>query len=275
MAAWKPKTSTLSGAGPVWSKSFASTLRGQESFASTLRGQDLNSEMIKGMEINDQPFENVYMHNQLRRSSCPILQLQTALNREEAKIIDIRDILEKLDDMLTTSSNPEEILNTRNALNEKLTERCSKKEHMDRELKRLKHLKELTEEINDESDDIFNEIERERTNAFLEYEDMKREELKLRNRSTSTSSEESHPNNTTPEPPRTPSIFNVNASEFKPSGKSQNESGSNYCLSAYKVDSQKTITYHQPGYVIYPALRPLNSVSNNLVIQLPALYLPQ
>jgi hypothetical protein len=86
---------------------------------------------------------------------------------------------------------------------------------MDRELKRLKHLKELTEEINDESDDIFNEIERERTNAFLEYEDMKREELKLRNRSTSTSSEESHPNNTTPEPPRTPSIFNVNASEFK------------------------------------------------------------
>lgn len=54
-------------------------------------------------------------------------------------------------------------------------------------------------------------------------------------------------------------------------------SNSNYCLSAYKVDSSSNqkVTYHQPGYLLYPVVsRPLSTVTNNLVV-LPQLYIPQ
>lgn len=93
----------------------------------------------------------------------------------------------------------------------------TKSELLEKELCRVQHLKELNEEINDESDDIFNQIERERTKAFEEYEDQRREDIENSKRSpiSSLTSEDSHPSNTTPEPSRTPTMFNVNASEFK------------------------------------------------------------
>jgi uncharacterized protein YoxC len=281
MASWKPKTAGPSGMQvPVWSKSFASAIRGSD--------QSLNPEAIKSniqTLDNDriQPIESLY-HHHFRQTPNQINQLEAALKREEAKIIDIKDILEKLDSMLNsvsnTSSNTDEILTTRNALHDKLNERCNKQELLQKELSRVQHLKELNEEINDESDDIFNQIERERTRAFQEYESQKREDIENSKRSpvSSTTSEDSHPSNTTPEPSRTPTIFNVNASEFKPSGKSKlGEGNSNYCLSAYKVDpsTNQKVTYHQPGYLLYPIVsRPLSSVTNNLVV-LPQVYIPQ
>lgn len=278
MASWKPKTAAPSGRQvPVWSKSFASAIRGSNESMNQCESIKSNIQSLDNDRI--QPIESLY-HHHFRQSPNQINQLDAALKREEAKIIDIKDILEKLDSMLNTSSNTDEILTTRNALHEKLNERCNKRELLEKELCRVQHLKELNEEINDESDDIFNQIERERTRAFQEYENQKREDIENSKRSpvSSTTSEDSHPSNTTPEPSRTPTVFNVNASEFKPSGKSKlgEGSNSNYCLSAYKVDSQnQKVTYHQPGYLLYPIVsRPLSSVTNNLVV-LPQVYIPQ
>ena len=115
----------------------------------------------------------------------------------------------------TKIQNTEDILNTRNALHEKLTERLSKREILEKELARLEHLKELNEEINDESDDIFDQIEQERNKQFEEYEHQRRAHTARHKPRERTHSTDTHPSNTTPEPSRTPTTFNVNASEFK------------------------------------------------------------
>ena len=90
-------------------------------------------------------------------------------------------------------------------------------------MRRSQHLKELTEEINDDSDDLFNLIELERVKNAEEYEQQLRQEQNKSPSASSTSSssenESDRPSNTTPEPSRTPTMFNVNASEFKVSGK--------------------------------------------------------
>jgi hypothetical protein len=94
---------------------------------------------------------------------------------------------------------------------------------LEREVRRSQHLKELTEEINDDSDDLFNLIELERVKNAEEYEQQLRQEQNKSPSASSTSSssenESDRPSNTTPEPSRTPTMFNVNASEFKVSRK--------------------------------------------------------
>jgi|ERR1712227_611306 len=269
MAAWKPKSAGACTGIPTWSKSFASTLRGKQE-------ENLDpKDSIADLEKLSFP---VLYNQRYRQPPCQINQLKTVLKREEIKILDIKDLLGKLDSMLNTATNTEDILNTRNALHEKLTERLSKREILEKELCRLEHLKELNEEINDESDDIFDQIEQERNKQFLEYEHQKREDFeKLKN--SPSPSEESHPSNTTPEPSRTPTTFNVNASEFKPSGKTNNGESGNYCLSAYSVhpegSSSQKVTYHQPGYLLYPVVssRPLSTIPTNNLVVLPQLYI--
>jgi hypothetical protein len=285
MSSWTPKTVGPSARQvPVWSKSFASAIRGsaESEHHHQLEHQSCNMtpQAVESERTRQSAEMRHYHHYHQLPTQTNQDELQAALRREEAKIIDIKDILEKLDSMLNTASNTDEIMTTRNALHEKLTERCAKRDILEKEFCRVQHLKELNEEINDDCDDIFNQIERERTKAFQEYEHQRREDIENSKRSPASSTasvEDSHPSNTTPEPSRTPTMFNVNASEFKPSGKTKTGDNGNYCLSAYKVDSSnQKVTYHQPGYVLYPVVsRPLSTVTNNLVVLPPPLYIPQ
>jgi len=93
MASWKPKTADPSGRqAPVWSKSFASTLRGSvEEDCLTDTQSNTQSD-----QSNDriQPLDTI-CHSYYRHTPNQINQLQAALKREADKILDIKDILEK------------------------------------------------------------------------------------------------------------------------------------------------------------------------------------
>merc|ERR1712046_481694 len=115
------------------------------------------------------------------------------------KINEIMTLLKQLENMINDQTNTEDYMKTREALQMNMAERREKKSrllHEIRELEQLERVQELNNEINDDSDDIFNQIEIERRKGY-----------------------EENISNTTPEPARTPTMFNVNASEFKPSPK--------------------------------------------------------
>ena len=76
-------------------------------------------------------------------------------------------------------------------------------------MERVERVQELNNEINDDLDDIFSQIEIERQKGFQEYIERCSPDNSI------TGSEEEYHSNTTPEPSRTPTQFNVNASEFK------------------------------------------------------------
>ena len=95
-----------------------------------------------------------------------------------------------------------------------MAERREKKSrllHEIRELEQLERVQELNNEINDDSDDIFNQIEIERRKGYQEYI----ERLTPDSNQSYSEDDEQNISNTTPEPARTPTMFNVNASEFK------------------------------------------------------------
>merc|ERR1712109_201178 len=123
---------------------------------------------------------------------------------------------------------------------------------------------EMNCEINDDSFDIFNQIEAERRKGYQEY-------IESPDNDSGITEDEDY-SNTTPEPSRTPTMFNVNASEFKPSPKrnsgspalSTNENGltkletspsnntSSTSPTSTTTTTSPTVTYHQPGYMILP-----------------------
>ena len=108
--------------------------------------------------------------------------------------------------------NTEDYRKTRDALKQKLDERAAKRLQLQRdinELERVERVQELNNEINDDLDDIFSQIEIERQKGFQEYIE------RLSPDNSINGSEEEYHSNTTPEPSRTPTQFNVNASEFK------------------------------------------------------------
>ena len=97
-------------------------------------------------------------------------------------------------------------------MKQKLDERVQKKiqlQHEISDVEKLERVQELNNEINDDLDDIFSQIEIERQKGFQEYIE------RLSPDNSITGSEEEYHSNTTPEPARTPTQFNVNASEFK------------------------------------------------------------
>ena len=105
-------------------------------------------------------------------------------------------------------------MKTRDALQMNMAERREKKSrllHEIRELEQLERVQELNNEINDDSDDIFNQIEIERRKGYQEYI----ERLTPDSNQSYSEDDEQNISNTTPEPARTPTMFNVNASEFK------------------------------------------------------------
>ena len=105
-------------------------------------------------------------------------------------------------------------MKTREALQMNMAERREKKSrllHEIRELEQLERVQELNNEINDDSDDIFNQIEIERRKGYQEYI----ERLTPDSNQSYSEDDEQNISNTTPEPARTPTMFNVNASEFK------------------------------------------------------------
>ena len=108
--------------------------------------------------------------------------------------------------------NTEDYRKTRDALKQKLDERAAKRLQLQRdinELERVERVQELNNEINGDLDDIFSQIEIERQKGFQEYIE------RLSPDNSINGSEEEYHSNTTPEPSRTPTQFNVNASEFK------------------------------------------------------------
>merc|ERR1711990_726492 len=162
--------------------------------------------------------------------------------------------------------------------------------------------------------DIFNQIEQERRKGYLDVTGSggpgnlnepevhpHRHTVSPDNDSGITEDEDySNSNtysNTTPEPARTPTMFNVNASEFKPSPKRNSGSpaqniSTNEISALTKLDTSPsnntsstspttspTVTYHQPGYMILPvrtATQALSTVPNNLVVMRTPqpLYIP-
>jgi len=214
------------------------------------------------------------------------------------KINEIMTLLKQLENMINDQTNTEDYMKTREALQMNMAERREKKSrllHEIRELEQLERVQELNNEINDDSDDIFNQIEIERRKGYQEYI----ERLTPDSNQSYSEDDEQNISNTTPEPARTPTMFNVNASEFKPSPKrnsgspalSTNENGltkletspsnntSSTSPTSTTTTTSPTVTYHQPGYMILPvrtATQALSTVPNNLVVMRTPqpLYIP-
>jgi len=237
----------------VWSgKSFASAIRGDQADENIKSSRSASMPCSMPLPKFTQKFgtpssEDISAHRK---------HLQEQYNIQCAQISDIEDVLSQLKSMINEQTNTEDYRKTRDALKQKLDERAAKRSQLQKEindLERVERVQELNNEINDDLDDIFSQIEIERQKGFQEYIE------RLSPDNSITGSEEEYHSNTTPEPSRTPTQFNVNASEFKPSPKRNNENG--------KKSNQPTVTYHQPGYIMFPVrtVSALSTVSNNLV----------
>jgi len=236
--------------GHVWSgKSFASAIRGDQSNVDEKsRGPSLLSSLpMPKFSQKFGPPSDISAHRK---------HLQEQYKIQSDQISDIEDVLSQLENMFNEQTNTEDYRKTRDALKQKLDERATKRLQLQRdinELERVERVQELNNEINGDLDDIFSQIEIERQKGFQEYIE------RLSPDNSINGSEEEYHSNTTPEPSRTPTQFNVNASEFKPSPKRNNEN--------VKKPNQPTVTYHQPGYIMFPVrtVSALSTVSNNLV----------
>ena len=140
-------------------------------------------------------------------------------------------------------------MKTRDALQMNMAERREKKSrllHEIRELEQLERVQELNNEINDDSDDIFNQIEIERRKGYQEYI----ERLTPDSNQSYSEDDEQNISNTTPEPARTPTMFNVNASEFKVCNLKWVTL--NYLLERVQDKSYKSVfSHHQNGTVVH------------------------
>jgi len=261
----KPNAGAHSHGGPgggshnhgVWTKSFASAIRGSGESETEPKApfSTKRNEFIPNFQL-----QNVKNTTKLKKE-----KLNEQHTYQIESINSLQEVLTQLESMINEQTNSEEYMKTKAALEEKLREREEKKSRLVAEMDRIEmecRVAEMNCEINDDSFDIFNQIEAERRKGYQEY-------IESPDNDSGITEDEDY-SNTTPEPSRTPTMFNVNASEFKPSPKRASE---NYCLSAYKGDSsntgsQPTVTYHQPGYMILPVrtAAALSPVSNNLMV---------
>lgn len=298
MASWqKPKnTSTTVPVQSLWQqKSFANAIRGENSGAASSGTQ--HADVAQLLQASAMPVSRLSPTSRLHSpeqnsvsSGLNLINVQPAFNHLETlqqrltetqrNLREIDEAIHKLDSMLHEDHpklERENLEKTRAVSSEQAETLRKASLSLEREVRRSQHLKELTEEINDDSDDLFNLIELERVKNAEEYEQQLRQEQNKSPSASSTSSssenESDRPSNTTPEPSRTPTMFNVNASEFKPSSKSPKTSEPSSHMSFQQLDpSTQKVTYHQPGFTLFYPIRP--PMSNN-VVMLPQLYIPQ
>lgn len=298
MASWqKPKnTSTTVPVQSLWQqKSFANAIRGENSGAASSGPQ--HADVAQLLQASAMPVSRLSPTSRLHSSEqnsvssgLNLINVQPAFNHLETlqqrltetqrNLREIDEAIHKLDSILHEDHpklERENLEKTRAVSSEQAETLRKASLSLEREVRRSQHLKELTEEINDDSDDLFNLIELERVKNAEEYEQQLRQEQNKSPSASSTSSssenESDRPSNTTPEPSRTPTMFNVNASEFKPSSKSPKTSEPLSHTSFQQLDpSTQKVTYHQPGFTLFYPIRP--PMSNN-VVMLPQLYIPQ
>lgn len=290
----------------VWqTKSFASAIRGAAASGPPpgLGPSPNGLPNLHSVQQQPKPTEILNLthnHFQQKLSQANISSHLKHLNDQHQiqvdKINEIMTLLKQLENMINDQTNTEDYMKTREALQMNMAERREKKSrllHEIRELEQLERVQELNNEINDDSDDIFNQIEIERRKGYQEYI----ERLTPDSNQSYSEDDEQNISNTTPEPARTPTMFNVNASEFKPSPKRNSGSpaqniSTNEISALTKLDTSPsnntsstspttspTVTYHQPGYMILPvrtATQALSTVPNNLVVMRTPqpLYIP-
>lgn len=295
-------STSKSQAQSVWqTKSFASAIRGAANGPPPGLGQPQTLKQNTMATTFDQCVKMAQNSNLFQQKlnqktiSSHLKNLNDQHQVQVEKINEIMTLLQQLENMINDQTNTEDYLKTREALQINMAERREKKTRLQmeiREMEQLERVQELNDEINDDSDDIFNQIEIERRKGYQEYI----ERLTPDSNQSYSEDDEQNISNTTPEPARTPTMFNVNASEFKPSPKrnsaspAHNSSTNENLLSGFKkvepsnskpsnTSSSPTVTYHQPGYMILPvrtAATALSTVPNNLmVMRTPQpLYIP-